>query len=129
MPKQASPAPRHESLAALRQLTLKAKPKLDKAELAELSVAQLRDELLACDPVNTDWVIQINRVSCLSHALCFRASSPGFLQRDLLLIQAVLVIAAFGRSITNRSLIGRCILRCITEVASNVVLLLCLGGA
>lgn len=63
MPKQASPAPRHESLAALRQLLLKAKPKLDKAELAELSVTQLRDELLACDPVNTDWVIQINRVS------------------------------------------------------------------
>ncbi|KAL3136486.1 hypothetical protein ABBQ38_005740 [Trebouxia sp. C0009 RCD-2024] len=61
VPKQATPAPRHESLAALRQLLLKAKPKLDKAELAELSVTQLRDELLACDPVNTDWVVQINR--------------------------------------------------------------------
>ena len=54
---------------------LKAKPKLDKAELAELSVAQLRDELLACDPVNTDWVIQINRVSLSVHALCLKQSS------------------------------------------------------
>lgn len=48
---------------------LKAKPEVDKAELAELTVAQLRDELLACDPVNTDWVIQINRVSMMP-ALC-----------------------------------------------------------
>ena len=48
---------------------LQAKPGVDKAELAELSVAQLRDELLACDPVNTDWVVQINRVWCLSPSL------------------------------------------------------------
>ncbi len=63
MPKQATPAPRHEALAALRQLMLKAKPSVDRAELAELSVAQLRDELLSCDPLNTAWVAQINRVS------------------------------------------------------------------
>ena len=69
VPKQTTSAPRHESLAALRQLMLKAKPKLDKAELAELSVAQLRDELLACNPVNTDWVIQINRVSGSMYAV------------------------------------------------------------
>ena len=73
MPKQASPAPRHESLAALRQLLLKAKPDVDKAELAELSVAQLRDELLACNPVSTDWVVQINRVSCPSYQCVFSA--------------------------------------------------------
>ena len=54
---------------------LKAKPKLDKAELAELSVAQLRDELLACDPVNTDWVIQINRVSSSVHVLCLKTAA------------------------------------------------------
>lgn len=65
MPKQATPTPRHESLAALRHLMLKAKPEVDKGELAELSMTQLRDELLACDPVNTDWVIQINRVSMM----------------------------------------------------------------
>lgn len=35
---------------------------MDKAELAELSVAQLRDELLACDPTNTGWIVQINQV-------------------------------------------------------------------
>lgn len=69
MPKQATPTPRHESLSALRHLMLKAKPEVDKGELAELSMTQLRDELLACDPVNTDWVIQINRVSVMP-ALC-----------------------------------------------------------
>ena len=61
--KAAASPPRHESLAGLRQLLLKAKPGVDKAELAELSMTQLRDELLACDPVNTEWVVQINRVS------------------------------------------------------------------
>lgn len=65
VPKQASPAPRHESLAALRQLLVQAKPDVDRAELAELSVAQLRDELLACNPSKAEWVAQINRVRSL----------------------------------------------------------------
>lgn len=62
-PKETPPVPRHESLAALRQLLLQAKPEVDKGELAELSVAQLRDELLACNPLKADWVRQVNRVS------------------------------------------------------------------
>lgn len=70
-PKETPPAPRHESLAALRHLVLQAKPEVDKGELAELSVSQLRDELLACNPLQADWVRQVNRVrrrtcSCIS---------------------------------------------------------------
>ena len=70
VPKQPHSVPRHESLAALRHLLLQAKPEVDKGELAELSVAELRDELLACNPLKADWVRQVNRVSvCMSSAL------------------------------------------------------------
>ena len=50
------------SLQALRDLLLLANPTFDQDELQHLSATQLRDQLLAVDPLNTQWVMQINRV-------------------------------------------------------------------
>lgn len=88
-PKDTAPAPRHESLVALQQLLLQAKPEVDKGELAELSVTQLRDELLACNPLKADWVRQVNRVSPVklpdtkSSAAKLKFSNPAKLLPDV----------------------------------------------
>ncbi len=56
-------------LQALRDLLLLANPVFDQDELQQLSATQLRDQLLAVDPLNTQWVMQINRVR-LGWATC-----------------------------------------------------------
>ena len=65
------------SLQALRDLLLLANPTFDRDELEQLSATQLRDQLLAVDPLNTQWVMQINRVR-LGCATCACIAGQGF---------------------------------------------------
>jgi hypothetical protein len=55
----------HRALAhraqPLRSLLLSADPRLSPGEVAGLSATQLRDALLALDPLKKDWVAAVNR--------------------------------------------------------------------
>ena len=116
-PKQAPAVPRHESLAALRHLLLQAKPEVDKGELAELSVAELRDELLACNPRKADWVRQVNRVSLsVSSAWLHARLCVSTLQcRELC---ACPLLYVFGKALGQASQQGDCVhVICLVSLA------------
>lgn len=51
-----------EKLAPARQLLIECKPELTQAEVEPLSFTELRDHLLAIDPLNTEHVIKVNQV-------------------------------------------------------------------
>jgi hypothetical protein len=67
-----------EKLGALRGLLKEAKPGQDAAtneEVAALSATQLRDRLIALNPLNKDWIARINQVGTICACLWNRPLS------------------------------------------------------